>query len=592
MIKPKLNLFLRTFILLFISLNISGILIVLFQGYQNQSKKINTVLNRASAQVTSIETYYREAERLPDNSEKLRQDIKRFADGLQYFLMEDFCIFKKTNDKIEKIFCAGDGLELKNEKEAAKFFTNRPVKVQIEEQMAANTGMIRVSKLLKEVNDGKLFVLLDITLPKASYWTMKLNEIILFEFFILLVSLIIAGMNKNMVTGFSDKINSTIYHVLNGDHGRRVEISGITEFGKIDGNINLLLEKLEELHGYYEESEKNKNEITHLLNVINRASDGDFTIQAEVSDGLLGYFADSFNMMLVELGKLFLDVKTAADQMTNFARDILKNTKIFSESTELQSQQIEKMFTATKDMASQLDIAFNKAQSAQNSIFLAGDIAKKGSNAINDSLEQTHRLKITIQDAIRNVMSLSEYSKEIQDILEVSKDFTAQTNLLALNATIEASRGGETGKGFAYVADEIRDLAEKSKKAAKDIQKLLENIQKGTEKTISAIEVGANEAYQGAEMVEKAGNSFGHIVDTINQTSEMIGEMVNAFEVQAQKSNEIVKAMAYLANIAQNAAKGVSETSTLSVQMDALSQNLKKAIARFKIKETNFGVIK
>ncbi|MCK5074732.1 MAG: methyl-accepting chemotaxis protein [Calditrichia bacterium] len=590
MIKPKLNVFFRVFLVSVFLLNLCGVLFFSFVHYQNFENKKEDIKNKIASHIIGLKNYYHSYE---VNQDSLKtNDIEKFSKNVSDFITGDFLIVKKIGKIVKQIYSSpGELAELKIDN-TQKYITNRSIDEQLKEQYAMDTEIKHFSTLLIESGNAKLFLIYVLRDNKFKWLDFSIIEIVFFEILIMLISLFIASIAKHMFSKFGEQINSTVYHVLNGSYSKRLSFNNIVDLDKINSNINLLLEKLEEYQGFYSTYEKNKDEITHLLNVVNRAADGDFMVKAEISEGILGYLSDSFNLMLVELGKLFLDVKTAAEQITSFTKNIIQNAEIFTESTELQTKKIETILKLSEEMANQLDSSFKNAQSAQNAISITTQVAKKGSSAINNSLEQTHQLKVTIQNTIRNVMSLAENSKEIQDILDVSNDFTSRTNLLALNATIEASRGGEGNKGLAYIADEIRLLAEKSKFAAKDIQTLLENIQNGTEHTISAIKSGSEEVNQGAKLVDESGQAFNEIVEMVNKTSHMIKEMVISIEVQAKQSNEVFEAMAYLANIAQSGAKGVAETSRLSFQMEALSQNLMKAVSKFKIRETNFGVIR
>jgi twitching motility protein PilJ len=497
------------------------------------------------------------------------------------YLPFQFGIYKLRGDTVRPIYSATKNRILKERKiSPVELIEDYKNSAEIEKRLNLST-----LEFLVRVGNQQNFVVEILNRTEQLRTSQNQMLWLSIEVSILLISLLLGGMVRRDFLKISDEMNAILLKINEGEYDQKIPVSGIPEFAKIQNQINVLLEKISFFRESYEEKQKLKEKITKLLNVVNRSADGDFTSVAEVSDDLLGYLADSFNLMVAELSKLILDVKNASDQIAQFTDIILKNTESIASGAEIQATKIEENSHSAKEMTKQIEKAFHNAQIAQNSIIKATEAARNGTVVVYKAIEQMHKMRDKVFDASRKVQILGENTSEIGEIIELIEEISSRTNVLALNATIEASRAGEFGKGFALIADEIRDLAEKVKQAANDVQILLNNIDKGTKKTIEAIESGSKEIKMGSRYADQAGKTFNDILEMINQVSLQIQEIVISLEVQAKKSNEISNVMSSIAHIAQDSAQKTSETAHLSAQMKELSYSLIKAVSRFKLKE-------
>ena len=179
-----------------------------------------------------------------------------------------------------------------------------------------------------------------------------------------------------------------------------------------------------------------------------------------------------------------------------------------------------------------------------------------------------HRIRETVLETSRRVKLLDENSVKVGEITNFISDIANRTNLLALNATIEAARAGEAGRGFTVVADEIRNLAERSKRAASDISKLIDDIQYGTSEAIMAMEQGNREVAEGTEMVDMAGTALKEILAAVNISATAVEEITNAAQNQLKSNENIAKVMEKIAKIAQETADGAKKSENEIVKAD------------------------
>ncbi len=284
------------------------------------------------------------------------------------------------------------------------------------------------------------------------------------------------------------------------------------------------------------ESEENKDklqkQIKELLRIVSAAADGDFTVTAQVTADTLGALSDSFNLMVSDLSELIRDVKKSTDQVSQFSKGILDTTANMAAGAENQAREIEHTRKLSRNVKSLANNTNESAQQASESARIAKEVAERGSDIVKKSIEGMHRIKETVHETSQQVKRLGANSVRISEITEIISDIASRTNLLALNATIEAARAGEAGRGFTVVADEVRNLAERSSRAASEITKLIDDIQNGTSEVIMAMDVGNEEVVEGTKMVDKAGAALREILGTVEKSSTAVEDITKASDKQ------------------------------------------------------------
>jgi twitching motility protein PilJ len=289
--------------------------------------------------------------------------------------------------------------------------------------------------------------------------------------------------------------------------------------------------------------------------------------------------------MVSDLSGLMKDVKNSADQITEFAADSLSTTKLMAAGAENQAIEIDQISNLSKDMASTANNTYESAKRAAESAILSKEKGESGGETIKKSIEGMQRIRETVLETSRRVKLLDEYSVKVGEITDFISDISNRTNLLALNATIEAARAGEAGRGFTVVADEIRNLAERSKRAASDISKLIEDIQYGTSEAIMAMDQGNREVAEGTKMVDQAGNALKDILVAVNVSATSVEEITNAAQNQLKSNENIAKVMEKIASIAQETANGAKKSEKEIMKLEELSKSLDNAVSKFKLSQ-------
>ncbi|WP_372366070.1 methyl-accepting chemotaxis protein [Candidatus Uabimicrobium sp. HlEnr_7] len=169
----------------------------------------------------------------------------------------------------------------------------------------------------------------------------------------------------------------------------------------------------------------------------------------------------------------------------------------------------------------------------------AVDVAQEGNSVIREMQEGMDRISSNVKGASEKLENLGQSSDEIGEIISVIDDIADQTNLLALNAAIEAARAGEQGRGFAVVAEAVRNLAEKTQKATKEIVIMIKGLQVEATSAVSSMQGGKKEVEGGVVMAEKGGRSLRRIASSIDQFNELIQKLKESYSNQVNLNQRI-----------------------------------------------------
>ena len=292
-----------------------------------------------------------------------------------------------------------------------------------------------------------------------------------------------------------------------------------------------------------------------------RAREGDLTGRASVnSQDEIGRTSESFNMMFDRVSEVIASVKTAVSGITTGTSEINAGTSDLAGRTSAQAGALEETSASMEEMTSTIKQNADNAKQANQLAVAAREVAEKG-GAVTDK-------------AVEAMDEINKSSKKIADIINVIDEIAFQTNLLALNAAVEAARAGEQGRGFAVVASEVRNLAQRSATAAKEIKTLInESVQK----------VGG-----GSELVNRSGQTLAEIVNSVKRVTDIISEISAASQEQAAGIDQVNKAVMQMDQGTQQNAALVEQATSASQSMAQQAEDLLRQVEFFKV-QTEFG---
>ncbi len=287
-------------------------------------------------------------------------------------------------------------------------------------------------------------------------------------------------------------------------------------------------------------------------------ADGDFTRRLEDDDRKdeMGKIAAALNKAADGLEGLITSVVESSENLVQAVGQISSGNQNLSQRTSEQASSLEEIASTIEEATATIN------QNAENAV-RARDLTDQGVS------KSTEGNRVAIE-AVTSITEMNESSKKVADIIAVINEIAFQTNLLALNAAVEAARAGEQGRGFAVVAGEVRNLAQRSGNAAKEIESLIKD-------TVVKVE-------SSTELVNKTGNALTEIAEAAKVSAQIIGEITAASQEQKQGINQINTAIMEMDSMTQQNASLVEETASASEEMANQAQELLDMVQKFKIR--------
>lgn len=328
-----------------------------------------------------------------------------------------------------------------------------------------------------------------------------------------------------------------------------------------------------------------EKKLNALLEVVSAVSEGDLKQRADEGDDTLGKISVSINKMLIAFGAMLIRVREIALSVSSCATEILAASEQITHGSERQASEVIVTSTAVEQMAASMGQVSKNAEVAEQAVRLALDVAQSGDQSVLNTTEAMMKISDTVQHTAEKMRLFARRSSEISEIVGLIEGIASQTNLLALNAAIEAAHAGNAGLGFSVVAEEIRNLAERSAQAVKDIGRLVKTIQSETIEVLSAMEGGMKEVKTGGELAKEARDSLQNISSVVRQSADLIEEISLASSEQANMTRNVSSAMQTISSIAIEASAGAQETTRTIQGLVELSDELNQAILRFRLSD-------
>jgi twitching motility protein PilJ len=337
------------------------------------------------------------------------------------------------------------------------------------------------------------------------------------------------------------------------------------------------------------ENERNQEAIMRLLDELSSLADGDLTVQATVTEDITGAIADSINYAIEALRELVTTINNSAIQLDGAAKQTQGAAAHMAKASSAQSRQISAASESMADMAASIEEVSGNSERCSDVARHSVDVAHKGGDAVRRTIDGMNAIRETIQETSKRIKRLGESSQEIGNIVELINDIAEQTNILALNASIQASMAGEAGRGFAVVADEVQRLAERAANATKQIEVLVRTIQTDTNEAVVSMERSTTDVVGGALLAENAGAALEEIEQVSNQIASLVQNISASARQQAAVSGNISKNMQVVREISSQTAEGSTATSTSIAKLAALSAQLRKSVAGFRLPDFGTG---
>ncbi|MEH0157881.1 PAS domain S-box protein [Limibacter armeniacum] len=399
----------------------------------------------------------------------------------------------------------------------------------------------------------------------------------------------------------ADMVNMIENNKIMRDNLKRIisEINNVVQKAGKEGDLSVRLD-IKGIKGSWKELSVTLNDllesistpVINLSTIIKGVSEGDLVeLYSGESSGDVQEMANALNEAITNLNKLLTTIDQRSVTVDNSSKQIMSMYQQMETSmqqveneikkindgmteqvklTDQSSKMVEAIFVSSEGMGDKAHIINKSAERGLES-------CQNGMSIINKLIENMTDISESAKSTSGSITVLSERSEEISRTLNVITDIAAQTNLLALNAAIEAARAGDAGRGFAVVAEEIRKLAEDSRRSAVEIDKVIKDVQKDVSSATKAIERMDSTVTQGNDATQDVSKVFRSIINSSEETLQLSKGVLDASEEQKSAIDIVVKNTGNVVAVVEKAAAGTKQVSDMVDSLTSSAEEISKS---------------
>ncbi|MBU2872000.1 HAMP domain-containing methyl-accepting chemotaxis protein [Colwellia sp. E2M01] len=422
-----------------------------------------------------------------------------------------------------------------------------------------NTYYLHASTLSKEMVDGTIDFA---TLSKRSeQMTSELNE----------VQRKLNDFQNEKDQGFNNAFESV-----------RDKVQSTSTVGIVIGLITILLLFVVAVPIAISICNSLRNVISSLKNIAQ--DNGDLTVRLTTNyKDEIGDLVFWFNSFIEKLQGVIKDVVNTAMPLAKTANKIQNLSEHTIDSFKRQSDSVASSRNSVDEMSHRVADITSNAADAVSSARNANDEARNGKLVVDKTVSEIRQLADVVTESSEIINQLQEDTNKVNVVLEVIRGIADQTNLLALNAAIEAARAGEQGRGFAVVADEVRNLASRTQESTQEINNILAQLQSASSKAVSTMESSKAGVESSVESANQAGESLLEIASAIEVISQMNDAIANSTEQQTEVSGIMVNHVEDIQRCADEASNASTEIAETSNELTELASKLESIALQFKV---------
>ena len=319
-----------------------------------------------------------------------------------------------------------------------------------------------------------------------------------------------------------------------------------------------------------------------ISNLVQRVANGDLTLSVAVNGDETGIYRNVL-LMITNLRDMVDKINQTTVNLNNSAKALTSSAEIISSGAKVASQQLEQTATAMNEMTVTVDEVARNALGASDAVNDANTNSVSGLTIVEDMNSSIRMLVSNIGDVSVVINNLEQETDSIGSILDVIRGIADQTNLLALNAAIEAARAGEQGRGFAVVADEVRNLASRTQQSTREIQVMIIKLQSEAKKSVELMVNNTNDAEITSSKTHEAHEALSAILVSVSVIQDMNSQIATAAEEQSHVAVEINRSVVEISDASNEAANETAQTMTLANDLSSMAIRLDDIVSQFRL---------